>query len=80
MSPGRCSRFLCPSNVICTPAFPRVFDFTNRVTTSYTPVRTEADLTLKWMMADLSDHLGRLEEEGWGNGQAQRLGGLEIDH
>ena len=27
-----------------------------------------------------ADHLGRLEEDGWGNGQAQRLGGLEIDH
>ena len=32
---------------------------------SCTPVRTEADLTLKWMMAGLSDHLGRLEENGW---------------
>jgi hypothetical protein len=27
----------------------------------------------------LPDDLGRLEEEGWGNGQAQRLGGLEVD-
>ena len=40
----------------------------NRVTTSFTPVRTEADLTLKWMMAGLSDDLGRLEEDEWGNG------------
>jgi hypothetical protein len=44
--------------------FPRFFDLTNRVTTSFTPVRAEADLTLKWMMADLSDHLGGLEEQG----------------
>jgi hypothetical protein len=43
-------------------------DLPNRVTTSFTPVRTEADLTLKWMMAGFSDDLGRLEEDEWGNG------------
>jgi hypothetical protein len=26
-----------------------------------------------------ADHLGGLEEEGWGNGQPERLGGLEVD-
>ncbi len=25
------------------------------------------------------DHLGRLEEERWGNGEAERLRGLEVD-
>jgi hypothetical protein len=29
--------------------------------------------------AGLADHLVGLEEEGWGNRQAQRLGGLEVD-
>src|SRR5262249_52346585 len=51
----------------------------NRVTRSFTPVRNEADLTLKWMMADLSDHLGRLEEDSRGNREAEGLGGLEVD-
>jgi hypothetical protein len=50
-----------------------------RVRTSFTSVRTEVDQTLKWMMAGLSDHLGRLEEDGWGNGQPQGLGGLQVD-
>jgi hypothetical protein len=28
---------------------------------------------------DLPEHFGRLEEERRGNGEAQRLGGLEVD-
>src|SRR5882724_2458815 len=28
----------------------------------------------------LLDHLVRLEENGWGNGEAEGLGGLEVDH
>jgi chaperonin GroEL len=28
-------------------------------------------------LARLPDHLGRLEEEGWGDREAQRLGGYE---
>jgi len=27
----------------------------------------------------LANHLVRLEEEAWGDGQAERLGGLEVD-
>jgi hypothetical protein len=27
----------------------------------------------------LADHLARLEEERWGNGEAEGLGGLEVD-
>ena len=43
-------------------------DLTNRVCSDvvWTPVRTEADLALKWIMAGLPDHLRCLEEEGWG--------------
>ena len=40
---------------------------------------TEADLTLQWMIAGLPDHLGRLEEEGWGDGEAEGLRGPEVD-
>ena len=43
-------------------------------------MRTEADLTLKWMMTDLSDDLGCLEEDGWGNGEAESFSRLQIDH
>jgi len=42
-------------------------------------VRTAADRLLTQVMASLSDHLGRLEEERWGDGQAQRFGRLEVD-
>jgi hypothetical protein len=28
----------------------------------------------------LPDDLVRLEEEGWGNGEAEGLGGVEVDH
>ena len=28
----------------------------------------------------LADHFVGLEEEGWGNGEAEGLGGLEVDH
>jgi hypothetical protein len=28
----------------------------------------------------LPEHLGRLEEEGWWDSEAERLGGLEVDH
>jgi hypothetical protein len=52
----------------------------NRVRTSFTPVRNEADLTLTWMTAGLPDHLRCLEEDGGGNGEAQRLGRLQVDH
>jgi hypothetical protein len=48
-------------------------------TTSFTSVGNEADRTLKWIMAGLPDHLGRLEEEGRWDRQAQRLGRLEVD-
>jgi hypothetical protein len=51
----------------------------NYVTTSVTPVRTEADRTLPWMMAGLSDHLIRQDEERWGYDDPQRLSGLEVD-
>jgi hypothetical protein len=30
-------------------------------------------------LAGSAEHLVRLEEEGWWNGQAERLGGLEVD-
>jgi hypothetical protein len=26
------------------------------------------------------DHVGRLAEEGWGHGEAEGMGGLEVDH
>jgi hypothetical protein len=42
-------------------------------------VGNEADLLLTWMTTGLPDHVGRLEEEGWRDGQAQRLRGLEVD-
>jgi hypothetical protein len=74
--PGDYPRSLWPSNVVCKATFPRVFDLTNRVTTSFTSVGNEAYLTLKWMTTGSADHLVGLEEEGRGNGEAQRLGGL----
>jgi hypothetical protein len=47
--------------------------------TSFTSVGNEADLALKWMTTALPDHLVRLEEDGWGDRQAQRLGCLEVE-
>jgi hypothetical protein len=45
--------------------------------TSFTSVGNEADLTLTWMTTGLPEHLVRLEEERWGDREAERLGGLE---
>jgi hypothetical protein len=42
-------------------------------------VGNEAYLALKWMTTALPDHLVRLEEDGWGDRQAQRLGCLEVE-
>src|SRR4029453_14715711 len=62
------------------PRFPGRTPASNMVTTALTLVRTEADLTLPGMTTGSADHLGRLEEEGWRDGQAQGLGGLQVDH
>ena len=48
-------------NVVCKPAFRRVFDFTNRVNTSLTPVRTEADLIVLRGILFLSQPMFRQE-------------------
>jgi hypothetical protein len=45
VSPGPWPRSLWPSNVLCNTAAPHVFELTNRVTTSFTSVRHEADRT-----------------------------------
>jgi hypothetical protein len=37
VSPGECTRSLGPANVLCQTAFPRVFDFTNRVKSGQEP-------------------------------------------
>jgi hypothetical protein len=47
--------------------------------TSFTSVANEADLLLTWMTTGLPNDVGRLEEEGWGDGQLEGLAGLEID-
>jgi hypothetical protein len=47
--------------------------------TSFTLVGNEADLILTWMTTGLPDHLVRLEEQGWGDGQLEGLGRLEVD-
>jgi hypothetical protein len=44
-----------------------------------TPVGSEGDLMLKRMATGLPEHLVGLEEERWGDRQAQGLGGLEIE-
>jgi hypothetical protein len=43
---------------------------------------TDVDVSCRKMIdgpPESADHLGRLEEEGWGDGEAQRRGGLEVD-
>ncbi len=45
----------------------------NMATTSLTPVRKEADLTLPWMTTGLLDHLVGLEKEARRNGEAEGL-------
>jgi hypothetical protein len=45
-----------------------------RKSSSSTLVGNEADLTLKGMTTGLPDHLVGLEEEGWGDDQAQGVG------
>jgi hypothetical protein len=48
-------------------------DLPNRVTTSFTPVGNEADLTLTGMTTGLPDHLVRLEQERRGDRDPQGL-------
>jgi hypothetical protein len=43
VSPGEWARSRWPSTVVCTTAFPRVFDLPNRVTTSFMSVGNSAD-------------------------------------
>jgi hypothetical protein len=56
-----------------------------------TPPRKSTSRTLKWVGQQypgdlcapeigLANHLVRLEQEAWGDGQTERLGGLEINH
>src|SRR6266576_3344640 len=47
MSPEEGTRSRWPSNVVCRTAFPRVFDLTNRVTTSFTSVGNSAECATK---------------------------------
>jgi hypothetical protein len=42
-------------------------------------VGNAADLLLTWTTS-LRDHVGRLEEERREDGQAERLGGHDVDH
>jgi hypothetical protein len=54
--------------------FPRN-DLPNRITVSFTPMRTEADLPLMWMMTGLAEHLSRLERQGCGGSSSQSPAG-----
>jgi hypothetical protein len=44
----------------------------------FTSVGNEADLLLTWMTVSVPQHLGGLEEEGWGDGEVKGFGDLEV--
>jgi hypothetical protein len=73
-----------PENRVCQRIGSRETDFAISIKsaedpTSFTPVGNEADRMLTWMTTSLPEHLVCLEEDGGGNGEAERLGGLQVD-